>query len=143
MRLLCAALSDKLCRQMLCPSSSPVLQNVPIALPFSFSFPSCISFPHHPSSWAQSQSFFPLRVILPAWLVWHVELVDAADTLVRCGRARSAGCSDGDSKTLLMSLLRGQGGHVGRAEQTKLSPTLSQQKSGHADARTHINLNQP
>lgn len=87
--------------------------------------------------------FFPLRVILPAWLVWRVELVDAADTLVRCGMARSAGRSDGDSKTLLLSLLRGQCGHAGRAAQTKLFPTLTQQKVGvqmHGHTLTSTNL---
>lgn len=42
----------------------------------------------------------------------------------------SAGRSDGDSETSLMSLQRGQSGHVGRAEQTNLSSSLTQQEVG-------------
>lgn len=88
---------------------------------------------------------FPVRVILPAWPVWHEELADAATGLpaddLRCSvawqrRACLAGCSSGDSKTSLMSFRRGQGGHVGRAQQTKLSSSLTQQEVG-INMRTH------
>lgn len=61
----------------------------------------------------------------------------------RCGvawqrRACSAGRSDRDSKTPLMSLQRGQGGHVGRAEQTKLSSSLTQQEEAYTCTHTHL-----
>lgn len=67
----------------------------------------------------------------------------------RCGaawqcRACSAGRSDGDSKTPLMSLQRGQDGHAGRAEQTNLSSSLTQQEVGiHMHIHTHITLKKP
>lgn len=62
---------------------------------------------------------FPALFVLPAWPVWPMELVDGAtglvaDSTVQHGSTQLSGRSDGVSKTLLMSLHGGQGGHVGK-----------------------------
>lgn len=62
---------------------------------------------------------FPALFVLPAWPVWPMELVDGAtglvaDSTVQHGSTQLSGRSDGVSKTPLMSLHGGQGGHVGK-----------------------------